>query len=124
MKTAIQLSNGDCAVSKVEILPCRIQKDSKAQIDVYFKSELNENNELINSFRGRPLIGNCIKLPENYEAILINDENTFEEDDKKCFKKISNVNEIIQWNLRHYHNVNDFQKSLEWISLSEIVHSN
>ncbi len=72
----------------------------------------NSNNKLEASFRGRPLNGEHIDIPNDYIGVLTNSS-----------KPLSSFNQLTYFNLDCSTTKNDcIARSIEWISLAKILH--
>jgi hypothetical protein len=74
--------------------------------------QINNNNKLEASFRGRPLNGEHIDIPNDYIGILTDSA-----------KPLSSFNQLTYFNLDCSTTKNDcIARSIEWISLAKILH--
>ncbi len=72
----------------------------------------DNNNKLEASFRGRPLNGEHIPIPNDYIGILTNSS-----------KSISSFDQMTYFNLDCSTSKNDsIARSIEWLSLAKILH--
>ena len=47
METVINIPHKEFVNTKVQILPCKIEKDAKVELPKYFVPEINENNGIL-----------------------------------------------------------------------------
>ena len=74
--------------------------------------QINNNNKLEASFRGRPLNGEHIHIPDDYIGILTNSS-----------KPLSSFDKLTYFNLDCSTSKNDcIARSIEWLSLGKILH--
>nr|CAG4644446.1 EOG090X0IC1 [Lepidurus arcticus] len=133
----------------VQLLPCRIEQRGPANVSSYFnpyirKSESSEskstlktetdeagqaaNEGLVCSFRGYPLEGQRLAMPDHYKGLVI--EKTCGVDDSKdgtgsydAFVSTS-FSGITYWNWDSIPSKNDaLQQALDWIPLAEALHA-
>ncbi|CAG9790441.1 unnamed protein product [Diatraea saccharalis] len=68
------LRNSDKEVfeQRTHYIPCKIEEDGEANVKKYFEPYIVENNgDLKATFRGHPLNGTNISLPEGYQAVVV-----------------------------------------------------
>ena len=86
-------------MTKCDWIPIHLNKDQTAHVSDYFDSRIleQENNgqkEKFAFFRGFPLVGKELNLPENYQSILVGiNEN------KHVYKK-SDLGTVNVWDLQ------------------------
>jgi len=74
--------------------------------------QINNNNKLEASFRGRPLNGERLLIPNDYTGILTNSS-----------KILSSFDRLTYFNLDCSTTKNDcISRSIEWLSLAKILH--
>ncbi|XP_060519243.1 ribonuclease H2 subunit C [Cylas formicarius] len=130
---AIHIQSGknslDCSIkhSKVHSVPFRIHADCDAPVSRYFEPYVKETqgNVLKGSFRGYPLRGQKIAIPDGYIGLMLHENirPTIKKSERK-FYIVNNFNEIVYWNWDKMPSRNDaFIKALDWIEISEALHS-
>jgi hypothetical protein len=112
--------------SNIHLMPCKISYDGKSDIQSFFTNsiiESDENNVLANAFRGRPLNGLHLDLPESTIGIVLNDET-----DAKNKRQISvetAFTKIYTWQLDNPKispATDPFAKAMnEWFSVADVV---
>lgn len=103
-------------------IPCKVKTDSEANVGQYFEPTIRqsdrEDSVLLSSFRGRPLIGKQIDLPQNCSAFVV---KTTKKDELVAE---NSFNRIIDWNLDKTPSESDSLPQLvQWIKISEAIHS-
>jgi hypothetical protein len=74
--------------------------------------QINSNNKLEASFRGRPLNGEHIPIPNDYIGIITNSS-----------KLVSSFDQLTYFNLDCSPTKNDcIARSIEWLSLAKTLH--
>ncbi|CAF2474418.1 unnamed protein product [Rotaria sp. Silwood2] len=99
-------------------MPCSIDTPSTITSDIkrHFTDSIqmnkDNNNKLIASFRGRPLDGEQLNIPNDYIGTLANSS-----------KFVSSFDKLIYFNLDCSTSKNDcIARSIEWLSLAKILH--
>lgn len=138
--TAINLSSKTSSTAVCHLMPCRIESNQKRiRAKEYFwptirkledgkdndegRSESenfrdpNENTEtdpiLVASFRGRPLQGRKIKLPDGFRG------HVRDNDSDNCLQ----FNEFTYWNWDEIPKQNDtVLKALQWLDIAKAIH--
>lgn len=135
----------DCDEVNCHLMPCRIEyKGSTVLAKQYFwptirllqaggdedqgrgaKSDyatkadscnLKDNPVLVASFRGRPLQGKKIQLPDGYEGTVVDEDGQ---------KPIGKFKELTYWNWDKIPETSDtIVQSLQWFDISKAIHSN
>lgn len=91
--------------------PSTISSDIKRHFTDSIQFNSN-NNKLEASFRGRPLNGEHIDIPNDYIGILTNSSNI-----------ISSFDQLTYFNLDCSTSKNDcISRSIQWLSLAKILH--
>lgn len=102
--------------SNVYSMPFSIDTSSTISSDIkrHFTDsiQINNNNKLEASFRGRPLNGEHLPIPNDYTGILTNSSNI-----------ILSFDQLTYFNLDCSTTKNDcIARSIEWLSLAKILH--
>jgi hypothetical protein len=93
-------------------IPSTITSDIKRHFTNSIQINNNETKKFEASFRGRPLNGEQISLPDDYIGILTNST-----------KPISSFDQLTYFNLDCTTTKNDsIARSIEWLSLAKILH--
>ena len=103
-------------------IPCKVDSDGSANVDKYFEPTIRQSEKdssvLLSSFRGRPLVGRQIDLPQNSSAFLIKESKNGE------FVANDKFDQIIHWNLDKTPSESDtLPQVVQWIQVSEAIHS-
>lgn len=112
---------------KVQSVPFKIHADCDAKVSKYFDNyvKCSDENNLVTSFRGYPLKGANIELPEEYVGLMLHEtiRPTREKDERK-FYVVGEFSEITYWNWDKVPSSNDpFAQALQWIDVAEVLHS-
>merc|ERR1711879_150367 len=101
---------------------CRIALDGVFQIGTYFTKFIRESEEkgcLEASLRGRPLEGEILKLPEGYEAAVIQAVGS----DGETFREVKRVKQLTYWNCDKVPSDSDqFKKAVQWLKIADVMH--
>jgi Ribonuclease H2 non-catalytic subunit (Ylr154p-like) len=101
--------------SIVYSMPFSIDIPSTVTSDIkrHFTNSIQiNNNKLEASFRGRPLNGEHLSIPDDYIGILTNSSKT-----------VSSFDKLTYFNLDCSTSKNDcIVRSIEWLSLAKILH--
>ncbi|XP_030749099.1 ribonuclease H2 subunit C [Sitophilus oryzae] len=112
--------------SRVQSIPFKILADCDTPVSKYFEPYIKSENEILKgSFRGYPLKGKKIDIPEGYVGLVVHESirPTNEKDDRK-FYVINKFNEFTYWNWDKIPSKNDnFLKAMDWIDIAEVLHS-
>ncbi|CAF0912908.1 unnamed protein product [Rotaria sp. Silwood1] len=93
-------------------IPSTITSDIKRHFTNSIQVNKDNNNKLVASFRGRPLDGEQLDIPNDYIGILTNSS-----------KYVSSFDKFIYFNLDCSTSKNDcIARSIEWLSLAKILH--
>ncbi|EDV23685.1 Ribonuclease H2 subunit C [Trichoplax sp. H2] len=116
-------SERKCA--KLHLLPCTIDYNGQANIDSYFEPTIKKNGEdLSATYRGRPLCGAKMEVPDNYIGCVLKEtQKPFGEDEDRRLKISSHFKELTYWNLDNRTSVNDkLQKAILWTKIATAIH--
>lgn len=111
---------------KVQSMPCKILADCDAKVSEYFDNYVKNEDEILkSSFRGYPLRGIKLKVPEDYVGIMLQETiRPSRENDERKFYVVGEFCEITHWNWDKKPSVNDpFAQALQWIDIAEVLHS-
>ncbi|XP_057661800.1 ribonuclease H2 subunit C isoform X1 [Diorhabda carinulata] len=122
-------NNLDCnkKTSNVQSLPFKIHADCDAKVERYFNSNISTKKygTLHASFRGYPLSGKIIDLPDGYVGIVLHESLRPETD--KCERKFHVTNKFLKithWNWDKEPSDNDIiTQALQWVDIAEVLHS-
>ncbi|CAF1084091.1 unnamed protein product [Adineta steineri] len=93
-------------------IPSTITSDIKRHFTNSIHVNNDNNNKLEASFRGRPLNGEHIDIPKDYNGILT-----------KSLTPVSSFDKLTYFNLDCSTTKNDcIVRSIEWLSLAKILH--
>ncbi|CAK1592581.1 unnamed protein product [Parnassius mnemosyne] len=123
------LKNGDnpeIFEQRAHYLPCKIEVDGAANVEKYFEPYVveNENGELSATFRGHPLDGVNMSLPDGYRAILVTEaKKPLADDADRRFQVAGGFKEFVYWNWDKKPSKNDnIVKAFDWIDIAEAIH--
>ncbi|XP_022902120.2 ribonuclease H2 subunit C isoform X1 [Onthophagus taurus] len=117
----------DVINSQVQSVPFKIHADHDAKITKYFNNyvKTKESNGLTCSFRGHPLDGIKVNIPQEYVGVVLHESirpDTDKEDRK--FYATNKFSNVIYWNWNKTPTKNDsFIQAIEWIEIAEVLHS-
>ncbi|CAF2978678.1 unnamed protein product [Rotaria socialis] len=104
--------------SNVYSMPCSIDVPSTITSDIKrhftnsIKQKDNHDNKCVASFRGRPLDGEQLNIPDDYIGVLTNSS-----------KIVSSFDKLTYFNLDCSTSKNDcLARSIAWLSLAKILH--
>lgn len=102
-------------------IPCKVNTDSEAKVDTYFEPTITKSEKdstvLLSSFRGRPLIGRSIALPDSCRAFVISEKS-----EQLVAQK--SIDRFVHWNLDKIPSESDSLPQLvEWLRIAEAIHS-
>lgn len=113
----LHLLNTEFQIDKKNV-PVSTYLDS--QIKIYKENNKEDNGNMKVSFRGRPLNGKQITLPDNYQfsSVSLND------DDKNILIAEQISNTTYYWNLDKIPSSTDsLEEVSEWLKISKQIHS-
>ncbi|XP_075989863.1 ribonuclease H2 subunit C [Anticarsia gemmatalis] len=117
--------NQEIFEQKAHYIPCKIEDDGPANVQKYFDTYVKETDgELTASFRGHPLDGAKLKVPEGYSAIIVTEaKRPLAEDSERKFQVAGGFKEFINWNWDKKPSQNDnIVRAMDWIDISEAIH--
>lgn len=127
----IQSGKSDSSCSRREVniqnIPFKIHADCDANVNKYFNNYIkpDKNETLKASFRGYPLKGRKMNLPEEYVGIILHESiRPATEKDERKFYKVGQFSNITFWNWDKPPSRNDpITQALQWIDVAEALHS-
>ncbi|RWS12727.1 ribonuclease H2 subunit C-like protein [Dinothrombium tinctorium] len=99
-------------------MPCRVKHRGEAKVSEYFEAiiQQNEKKPLLSSFRGYPLCGETIKLPQGFVGVVVDGKDNE-------FKVKSNFAEFTYWNWDKNPSDSDtVPQAFKWISIAAAIH--
>ncbi|XP_073995054.1 ribonuclease H2 subunit C [Rhodnius prolixus] len=123
MTVHLKKINTEVPESKVHSIPCRIRADDTANVSLYFKVE-EEDGNLTSSFRGHPLDGKRIKVPENYRGMIFRElENEGIEGQDRNLTLTSRFDSFSYWNWNKIPSRSDpLISALDWLDVTQAIH--
>ncbi|XKL63041.1 hypothetical protein PGB90_005405 [Kerria lacca] len=95
-----------------------------AYLSTYFNKSENIDGVKIVSFRGRPLYGSEIYIPQNYFGYVIQKPEQKSSVGTQIFKINQSFKKFTYWNLDRIPSNNDSLRSaFDWLDVAEVVHS-
>lgn len=112
---------------KTQSMPFKIHADCDAKVSKFFDNyvKCDDASILTTSFRGYPLRGKKVGVPEEYLGLILQEtiRPTREKDERK-FYVAGEFREITFWNWDKSPTLNDpFIQALQWIDIAEALHS-
>lgn len=119
-------------VLQCHLMPCLIDYDNSKSVKAkeYFwptikllkrgsdDEKQSRGESLTASFRGRPLQGRKVGLPDNYEGFVINKDSKLKER-----SSMGKFKEFTYWNWDEIpSNEDSVMKALQWINISKAIH--
>jgi len=133
---AVQSDEKSNSSVKVQYLPFRVEFDGQANVLQSFTSlsketELSdgENKVLRNQFRGRPLVGSEIKIPDSYTGVVVTDSKPraqiqHDNDSDKNLNLLTDFNAFTYWNWDQPPSAMDSpRKLMDMLELAQILHT-
>ncbi|CAH2064948.1 unnamed protein product, partial [Iphiclides podalirius] len=117
--------NAELFEQKAHYVPCKIEADGAANVGKYFEQYVVENDgELTGTFRGHPLNGVKMMLPEGYRALLVTEaKKPLSDDADRRFQVAGGFKEFVNWNWDKKPTKNDtIVKGFQWIDIAEAIH--
>lgn len=112
---------------KTQSIPFKLHADCDAQVNNYFNNyvKCGEDSILKTSFRGYPLRGKNIDVPDEYTGLILHESiRPSREKDERKFYVVGEFSEITYWNWDKSPTLNDpFSQALQWIDIAEALHS-
>ncbi|CAH0546180.1 unnamed protein product [Brassicogethes aeneus] len=114
--------------SKVHSVPFTIHAECDAQVDKYFETGVKKNQEdgtFTASFRGYPLKGARVELPEGYMGVVLHESIKPEtEKEERKFYVVNNFKSFTYWNWGKIPSQADtIRQALDWLEIAEVLHS-
>lgn len=120
--------------SGLHLLPCKIDFDGDAKVSNYFVSSIRQEKKSDSesdladktaSFRGRPLAGRAVTVPEGYTGLILKEEKRpFMEEDDRTLTISQKFDEYTYWNLDLATSGNDkVIRAMQWIDLANVLHA-
>ena len=120
---------GKSSVSQAHYLPCTIDSNGEAPVNQYFVSTIRQQKGVQEdfetaTFRGRPLSGREVKLPDGYRATALREEKTPTTDvEERKVTATVHFNQFHYWNLETVPSKNDkLVQALQWIDVAAALH--
>jgi len=111
------------------LMPCRVHSTGEANVGKYFTpyiQTLGENKEEFKgSFRGKPLNGKTVSVPQGYTGIVLKEPHqTSTEEQERKLKVTNKFDKFTYWNWDNPPSSNDkLTQALTWISVSQAIHA-
>ncbi|XP_072947096.1 ribonuclease H2 subunit C [Epargyreus clarus] len=118
--------NSELFEQKTHYMPCTIEENGPANVKTYFEPYItdNSNGELSATFRGHPLDGTKMSLPEGYQAVVVTEaKRPLSEDAERRFQVAGGFKEFTLWNWDKKPSKNDnIVRAMDWIDIAEAIH--
>ncbi|KAJ8929290.1 hypothetical protein NQ314_018045, partial [Rhamnusium bicolor] len=113
--------------SNIQSVPFKIHADCDAKVAKYFDNyvKTTEDKTFKGSFRGYPLRGKKVDMPEGYLGLVLHESiKPARDKDERKFYVINNFTNITFWNWDKIPSENDsIIQALQWIYVAEALHS-
>ncbi|KDR10639.1 ribonuclease H2 subunit C isoform X2 [Zootermopsis nevadensis] len=115
--------------NSIHYMPCQIHSDGEANVSKYFKpciSKQDGNDDVLcSSFRGYPLMGKIVPLPNGYRGIVAQETvKPMTEGAERSIHVTHTFKSFTYWNWDKPPSLNDaLLSALDWIDVSEVLHS-
>ncbi|XP_017781261.1 PREDICTED: uncharacterized protein LOC108566067 [Nicrophorus vespilloides] len=112
--------------TKLQSVPFKIHADCDAKVKKYFETYVKEKeNHLTASFRGYPLKGKVIDVPDGYKGLVLHESmKPMTEKEDRNFYVIHTFDKLTMWNWDKVPSKNDAMiQALDWIDIAEALHS-
>lgn len=129
MKDKINLQdNAKLARQNYHWMPCEIEHTGSAPVSSFFEPNITETAgaaskdapSLTSSFRGRPLLGSELSLPDGFVAVTLRNGRL---DDEPTLRPMERVSKLIHWNWDQPSGTNSSaHQAMDWLKVSEELH--
>ncbi|KAL3271731.1 hypothetical protein HHI36_022201 [Cryptolaemus montrouzieri] len=111
--------------NQLHSIPCKIHADCDAPVSKFFIPSINKDGVMKASFRGYPLIGTEVKIPEGYRGVVLHETvRPATETEERKFYIINSFDKFNYWNWGKAASKNDsLIKAMEWIEIAEALHT-
>lgn len=133
MAIHIQVGKNNVQISKeafrahVQSIPCTIHCDASGKVKEYFDTYVKADNDnvLSASFRGYPLKGKCVELPDGYKGLFLHETlRPCTDKEERKFYASKSFDSITYWNWDKVPSKNDLiYQAMDWIDIAEVLHS-
>nr|CAG4642185.1 EOG090X0IC1 [Eurycercus lamellatus] len=134
MTLSVQLNknvfdSNDCL--EVHSIPCKIDFSGIANVSGFFTPYIESNKRsdaesevLEASFRGHPLHGKVISIPEGYTGLVLNEtKKPLTEVENRSLLVKEKFKELTIWNWDYLPTENDsIKQAMDWLLLSKVIH--
>ncbi|KAI1291835.1 Ribonuclease H2 subunit C [Halotydeus destructor] len=104
--------------SNCHLLPVTIKHNGPAKVSSYFTNIIQTKDTTSTaSFRGKPLIGSSVDLPENYTGLVLKKTDN-------SLAATSSFNKFTYWKWDQIPNSSDAVKqSVQWLDIAAAIHT-
>ncbi|XP_045469894.1 ribonuclease H2 subunit C [Harmonia axyridis] len=129
---AIHIQNGKNGLKtnreltkEIHSIPLKIHADCDAEVSKYFLQKKSEAGLKYASFRGYPLIGKELSLPQGYKGLVLHETvKPSTETEERKFYVLHTFDDFTYWNWGKIPSQNDtLVQAMEWIDIAEALHS-
>ncbi|XP_063995223.1 ribonuclease H2 subunit C [Diachasmimorpha longicaudata] len=107
-------------------MPCKIYGDTPANVSTYFTPYIRKSDDkhYDASFRGYPLQGKVITVPEGYKGLVLHEQKKPANPKKeRKFVSTGGFSKFTYWNFDKLPSKNDtIVSALDWIDIAEALH--
>ena len=120
---------GESTKAHAHFLPCSISANGDAPVNQYFCSTIRPQTSGSGpyetaTFRGRPLAGKELKLPDGYRATVLREENRPSTDvEERNVTATIHFDRFHYWNLENVPSDNDkLVQAMQWMDVAAAIH--
>ncbi|XP_015123723.1 ribonuclease H2 subunit C [Diachasma alloeum] len=111
----------------LQSIPCKIYGDTPANVSAFFTSYIKKTDDkhYDASFRGHPLHGKVISVPEGYKGLILYEQKKpANPKEARKFVSTGGFSKFTYWNFDKLPSKNDaIVLALDWIDIAEAVHA-
>lgn len=111
------------ALEEIQSIPCRLDHTGTAQVSKYFHREELANGYMKATFRGRPLDGHVVTVPDGYKLHLLKERQAgLGDPQKKTFEVHGAIDKLTVWNLDKEPSEKDpIKRAINWTRIAQAL---
>merc|ERR1711976_443368 len=113
--------------AKAHLLPCHVDYDGQCKANEFFHNCTREKTGegYIASFRGRPLDGKSVRIPEGFTGYVLEEpRKEFGEEENRTFRAVKKFKEFTLWNLdKPPSDYDKYPNAMKWIDIAAAIHT-
>ena len=120
IKYSAKTSTVDQSSTKFHLINCEIEANAEANVSKYFEPAIVKKDDLRSdvSFRGRPMNGRRVKLPDDFVLASLKPSLS----DEHQFNAGESANELHYWNFDQVPDLEDStNQAINWIHISKCL---